>query len=131
MWAASLSRSDIPGPIWIHQDVTVFAGETYTLTGWVYKDEPKFDRVCLRIRWRESEKLDEEDCVDVNDDEYRAITVGPTVAPADAGDTLTARIMAAADISEANPSNPVYFDDLSFTSSLELMPFYLPLVVKN
>lgn len=134
-WAAALSKSGTTGLIWIFQDVSVVAGATYTLTGWVYQNDPKFDQACLRIRWRGSDWLNTQQwCVASPADYFRPITSEAVIAPVGA---ITARVMAVADISEANPSIPVYFDDLCFTSSLDPpptpmgTPFYVPMVVKN
>jgi len=134
-WAASLNSSGpAGGEIYISQDVDVVPGAAITLTGWVYKDERMFDRACLRIDWRNLQWPAVQDCLETNDDLYRLITVTAATAPTD-----TARIMALAIISEPTPPNPVYFDDLSLTSSVEATPtptlpgtpFYLPLAVKN
>jgi hypothetical protein len=132
-WAASLIRIDTGGEIWIRQDISVVPSATYTLTGWVYMDDANFAQACLRISWRATEELDSvQTCLYGQNDFYRPITLGPVIPPSD---TVTARIMAVGDINEASPSNPVYFDDLSFTSNIPPTPtpmaFYVPLVVKN
>lgn len=132
-WAASLYKSGTIGEIWIRQDVSVLPSAAYTLTGWIYDDDAKYDQVCLRIRWRASDWLGAvQDCLEGDYDFYRAITLPSVIAPPDA---VTARIMAVADISTASPQEPVYFDDLSFTSNIPPTPtpmaFYVPLVVKS
>lgn len=132
-WAASLIKTDTGGEIRIFQDVSVVAGAAYTLTGWIYDDDAKYDQVCLRIRWRASDWLGAvQDCLEGEYDFYRPITLSSVIAPPDA---VTARIMAVADISTVSPQEPVYFDDLSFTSNIPPTPtpmaFYLPLVVKS
>ena len=132
-FAASLYKSGTIGEIWIRQDVSVVPSAAYTLTGWVYNDDAKYDQVCLRIRWRASDWLGAvQDCLEGDYDFYRAITLPSVIAPPDA---VTARIMAVADISTASPQEPVYFDDLSFTSNIPPTPtpmaFYVPLVVKS
>ena len=126
-WAASLTRSDTAGGIDIHQDVYVIAGATYTLTGWIYKDEPEFSRVCLRIEWRDSGWPPSEDCISGDAGYYRPITVALAKAPPDAS---RARIMAVAELLDAGPPNPVYFDEIHLTSNM--MPSgYIPLLLKN
>jgi hypothetical protein len=126
-WAASLTRSDTAGLIDIHQDVFVVAGAAYTLTGLIYKDEPGFGSVCLRIEWRDSEWPPSDDCISGDAGYYRPITVAVSSAPPDVS---TARIMATAELLDAGPPHPVYFDDIRLTSSM--MPRgYIPLVLKN
>jgi hypothetical protein len=127
-WAASLTKSGVLGEIWIYQDVDVYAGATYTLTGWVYKNDSAFQDVCLRIEWHGTGGVDQvQDCLSQDAGYYRPITVGPTLAPPD---TSKARIKLLADIRTANPPSPVYFDDIRLTSNL--MPRgYLPLGLKN
>jgi len=132
-WAASLNRTDgVPGEIWIYQDVDLDAGTTYTLTGWAYNYEPSFNQVCLRINWLDSSSPDVQSCLDGLAADYRPITVGPTLAPPD---TVTARIMARANVANSKPANPVCFDDLSFTSNIPPtptpIPYYVPLVLKD
>jgi hypothetical protein len=127
LWAASLYRGGTTGEIWIYQDVPVEPSATYTLTGWALKNDSHFDPVCLRIEWPGSTALPSDDCLYGDNDYYRPITIGPTLPPSDAS---VARIKAVADIFAANPPGPVYFDELSFTSSLERTG-YLPLLLKN
>lgn len=127
LWAASLYRGGTTGKIWIYQDVAVEPSATYTLTGWALKNDSHFGSVCLHIEWPGSAALSSHDCFYDDNDYYRAITVGPTLPPSDAS---VARIKAVADISGANPPGPVYFDELSFTSSMEPSG-YFPLLLKN
>jgi hypothetical protein len=127
LWAASLYRGGTTGEIWIYQDVAVEPSATYTLTGWALKNESLFDRVCLRIEWPGSAAPPSDDCLYSDSDYYRPMTVGPTLPPSDAS---VARIKAVAKIFGVNPPGPVYFDELSFTSSLERSG-YLPLLLKN
>ncbi|HJX38542.1 MAG TPA: hypothetical protein VJ714_08075 [Anaerolineae bacterium] len=127
-WAAALNRSDAGFEISIYQDVMVIPGATYTLTGWIYKDEDAFKRACLRIDWRDPQwpPLDS-DWVTDDHGYYRPITVGPVTPPPDAS---KARISAVAEIRTAGPPNPIYFDDLRLTSNM--MPTgCLPLLLKN
>jgi hypothetical protein len=136
-WAASLNRSGVTGDIWIRQDVSVVAEEHYILTGWVYNNEPSFNRVCLRIRWPGHPSLDVQSCVDGLASYYRPITVSSTSPPG----ATTARIMAMAEVGSVNPPHPVYFDDLSFTSNVDPTPIptptprpfsvFVPLVLKS
>ena len=126
-WAASLTKSGVTGDISIYQDVDVQAGATYTLTGWVYKNESAFRNVCLRIEWHDSSSPDLVDCLAEDNGFYRPITVGPTVAPPD---TSKARIKASADIRTADPPNPVYFDEICLTSSMQPSG-YFPLLLNN
>jgi len=130
--AASLHSNDVTGEIAIHQNVEVVAGLPYTLTGWAYKNEPSFGQVCLRVRWlAPSSSPSVQQCLDGNAATYRRITV-PITAPTDA---VTAKIVAIANILEASPEQPVYFDDLSLTSGLSPTPtpivVCVPLVLKN
>ena len=126
-WAASLDRTDTTGEIWIYQDVVVVPGATYTLTGWIYQNEPGFDEACLRIEWVESGSPDLQECLPGNNDFYRPITVGPTDAPHDA---TQARISAAANVGYTQHSYPVFFDELRLTSNM--MPIgFMPLSLKN
>ena len=140
-WAAALNKGGTTWQIWIWQDVSVVPSAAYTVTGWVYENDPNFDKACLRITWRGSTWLDSvEDCLDGDYDFYRPITLASVIAPPDA---VTARIKAVAYIGAADPSIPVYFDDLSLTSSVPPTPtpttapaptgtpFYVPMVVKN
>ena len=126
-WAAALSRSGVPGEIWVYQDVDVHAGASYTLTGWVHKNESAFYNVCLRIEWHDSDWPDLVDCLSEDNDFYRPITVGPTLAPPD---TSKARIKIIADIRTPDPPSPVYFDEISLTSSMKPTG-YFPLLLKN
>jgi hypothetical protein len=132
-WAASLNREGLPGEIRIYQNVDVVAGAIYTLTGCAYNSESSFNEVCLRIKWLYTGYPDEvSSCLDGVAADYRPITVSSATAPPDA---TTARIMAVADILSPNPPNPVYFDDLSFTSNMPPTPtpisVYVPLVFKG
>jgi len=126
-WAAALNRSDTTGEIYIQQEVDIVPGATYTLTGRIYKDEPDFQRACLCIEWVESGSPDLQECLSDDDDFYFPITVGPTVAPSDA---TRAKIKAMAEVRTANPSIPVYFDELALTSSMMPKGFF-PLSLKN
>jgi hypothetical protein len=126
-WAASLDRRDTPAKIWIYQDVVVVPGAIYTLTGWIYKDEPGFDEACLRIEWLASGSPDLQECLSGDNDFYRPITVGPTDAP---GDATKARISAAADVADADHLYPVFFDELRVTSNMMPNGFF-PLTLKN
>lgn len=126
-WAAALKRSDTTGWIWIYQDVVVVPGATYTLTGWIYNNEPRFDEACLRIEWVGSGSPDVQKCLFGNNAFYRAITVGPVAAPSDATRTI---IKARANILTSPPTNPIYFDELRLTSNM--MPIgFIPLCLKN
>jgi hypothetical protein len=126
-WAASLSDLDANYDISIYQDVPVFPGATYTLTGWVYNNEPGFYRVCLRVEWPPPVGGDSEGCLKGEADFYRPLTVGPVVAPSSVD---VARISAVAEIRVPNPPTPVYFDEISLTCSLTPR-LYLPLLPKH
>ena len=126
-WAASLTKSGVAGDVWIYQDVDVHAGAPYTLTGWVYKNESAFQNVCLSIEWHDSDWPDLVDCLSEDNGFYRLITVGPTLAPPD---TSKASITIIADIRTQNPPNPMYFDELALTSSMQPSG-YFPLLLKN
>ncbi len=126
-WAASLTKSGTTGGVWIYQDVDVFAGATYTLTGWVYKNESAFSRVCLRIEWHDSDWPDLADCLSEDNDFYRPITVVSALSPPD---TSKARIKIIAAIRTADAPSPVYFDEVGLTSSMQPVG-YFPLLLKN
>jgi len=115
------------GVVWAYQDVDIVPGATYTLTGWVYKDESDFEYARLRLEWwPPGITVDSTQLTDDNDF-YRPMTVGPALAPTDAS---RARIKLIAKIRNANPANPTYFDELRLTSTM--MPHgFLPLSVKN
>ena len=124
-WAAALS--DTTGEVRIYQVVPVFPGATYTLTGWIYKDEPGFKRACLRVEWVASGSPDVEKCIYDDNDFYRSVTVGPTDAPLYA---TSAKIEGMAEIRTSPVTNPIYFDELSLTSNM--MPIgFIPLCLKN
>jgi hypothetical protein len=127
-WAAALNRSDAGFEISIYQDVMVIPGATYTLTGWIYKDEDAFKRACLRIDWRDPQwpPLDS-DWVTDDHGYYRPITVGPVTPPPDAS---KARISAVAEIRTSPPTSPIFFDDLRLTSNMMPNGFF-PLSLKN
>lgn len=125
-WAASLTKSDTAGEVYIYQDVPIFPGATYTLTGRVYKDEFDFEYAELRLRWDSSTTEHYERLTDDNDF-YRPMTVGPLVAPSDA---TKARIRAVAKIRVPNPSSPIYFDEIGLTCSLTPR-LLLPLQLKS
>jgi hypothetical protein len=125
-WAAAISGTT--GSVWIYQDVDIIPGATYTLSGWVYKDEDAYRYALLRIEWwpTGSGMVESGQLTDDNDF-YRPITAGPAVAPLN---TSKARIKLIANIRTANPSDPIYFDELSLTSSI--MPRgFLPLSLKS
>jgi len=126
-WAAALNRSDTTGEIYIQQEVDIVPGATYTLTGWIYKDEAGFQRACLHIGWVASGSPDVEKCIYDDNNFYRRITVGPTEAPEHA---CRAKIRATADIRIPTHTNPIYFDELRLTSNM--MPIgFLPLCLKT
>jgi len=124
-WAAALS--DTTGEIYIQQEVDIVPGATYTLTGRIYKDEPGFMDGCLRIRWVGSDSPDLKDCLSDDRDFYRPITLGPADAPLDA---RSAKIEGVAVIRTSPLTNPIYFDELSLTSSMMPNGFF-PLSLKN
>ena len=126
-WAASLTKNGVTEDIWIYQDVDVYAGATYTLTGWIHKNHSAFYNVCLRIEWHDSNWPDLVDCLSEDNGFYRPITVGPTLAPPD---TSKARIKASADIRTADRPSPVYFDEINLTSSMQPRG-YFPLLLNN
>jgi hypothetical protein len=127
-WAAGLNRSDTTGEIRIYQDVSVLPGATYTLTGKVYKNEPSFHHALLRIEWWNSQWPDfDSSRITDDNDYYRPITVGPVIAPPGAS---KARISAVAEIRTSPPDNPIYFDDLSLTSSMTPREF-VPLALND
>jgi hypothetical protein len=126
-WAASLSDLDTDYDIYIYQQVPVFPGATYTLTGWAYNNEPDFYRVCLRVHWPPPVEDDREECLDGEADFYQPLTVGPLVAPANVD---VATIIALAEIRLPDPPSPIYFDEISLTCSLTPR-LYVPLVSKN
>ena len=122
-----MTQSDTAGEIEIHQDVFVIPGATYTLTGWIYKDEPEFASVCLRIEWRDSVWPNSPECIWDDADYYRPLTVAAVTAPPDASQ---ARIAAVAELRHADPPRPVYFDEIRLTSNMMARSF-IPLMLKN
>jgi len=126
--AASLNRSGTTGLIWAYQDVDIVPGATYTLTGWVYKDEDAYRYALLRIEWWPTGSgMAESGQLTDDNDFYRPMTVGPALAPQDVS---RARIKLIADIRTPNPANPIFFDELSLTSTM--MPKgFLPLSLKS
>jgi len=129
IWAAALNRvGPALGEISIHQYVTVFPGATYTLTGWIYKDESAFEYAHLRLDWLNADGGDLISPLITDDNPfYRQVTVGPVVAPPDAS---TAKISAVAKLHTSLPENPIYFDDLRLTSNM-IPRNRLPLLLKN
>jgi len=124
-WAAALDG--YTGVVWAYQDVDIIPGATYTLTGWVYKDEPAFEYARLRLEWWPPGIIVDSTQLTDDNDFYRPMTVGPALAPTDAS---RARIKLMANIGDANPPNPIYFDELSLTSTM--MPKgFLPLSLKS
>jgi hypothetical protein len=125
-WAAAITGTT--GSVWIYQDVDIIPGATYTLTGWVYKDDDAYRYALLRIEWwpTGSGMVESGQLTDDNDF-YRPITAGPAVAPLN---TSKARIKLMANIRTANPSHPIYFDELSLTSTMMPRGFF-PLSLKN
>jgi hypothetical protein len=126
-WAACLGDLNAESEIRIHQEVPVFPGATYTLTGWAYNDEPTFYRVCLRLEWLPSIWTKREACLVDESDFYRPLTIGPLVAPSSA---TGVRISALAEMIDPDPTDPVYFDEISLTCSLTPRQ-YLPLLSKK
>jgi hypothetical protein len=126
-WAASLTKSDTTGEVSIYQDVPIFPGATYTLTGWVFKDEFDFCCACLRLEWRPSTAPPSQDCLTDDNDFYRPLTVGPVAAPAGA---TKVRIRAVGEIATADPQSPIYFDEIKLTCSLTPR-MYSPLLLKS
>ncbi len=136
-WAASLNRTDGPGgEIYIYQDVPVVGGGCYTLSGWAYKNDPRFSRVKLRIEWKnaalQTVRDDESDLIMDDEDVYHLLCIprecngDGALAPNNA---VKARIECVAHIQEPNPEAPVFFDEFRFT--FQGSKVYLPLVVKN
>jgi len=137
-WAASLNRTGgFGGEINIYQDVPVVGGGYYTLSGWAYKDSPKFQSVYMRIEWRDASggiyNVDSHILTD-DEDAYHPLCIpreynGDGVQAPDKA--VKARIKCVADIQEADPETPIFFDELSFTFQGSNWRVYLPLVVKN
>ena len=133
-WAAALDRSGPTSEIYIFQDVSVVPERAYTHTAEVYKYQARFAEACLRIKWLYSTSPEVEVCVEVDYDGYRPITIALAIAPTDA---ITARVMAVGKMWTGEEGNPIYFDDLSFTSDPSPpptptpIPVYVPLVLKN
>jgi hypothetical protein len=126
-WAASLSDLGTDYNILIYQEMPVFPGATYTLTGWAYNNQPGFCRVCLRVHWTPPVEHDREGCLDGEASVYQPLVVGPLVAPSNVD---VATIIAVAEIRLPDPPSPVYFDEISLTCSLTPR-LYVPLVSKR
>ena len=137
-WSASLNRTDGPaGEIYIYQDVEgISGGMPYALSGWVYKNDPRFSCVKLRIEWKDAAlrtvRDDESDLLTDDEDTYHFLCI-PRECNGDGleapNNAVKARIECVAHIQERNPETSVFFDDLSFT--FEGSKVYLPLVAKN
>lgn len=136
-WAASLNKEVGAVPIYIYQDVPVVGGGYYTLSGWAYKDSPNFRSVYLRIEWRDAwGEIYHVDSHILTDDEeaYQRLCI-PGECDGDGvqapNNAVEARIKCVADIQEADPETPIFFDELSFTFQGSNWKVHLPLVVKN
>jgi hypothetical protein len=125
-WAAAITGTT--GSVWIYQDVDIIPGATYTLTGWVLKDDDAYRYALLRIEWWPTGSgIVESGQLTDDNDFYRPITAGPAVAPPN---TSRARIKLIADIRTPTPSHSIYFDELSLTSTM--MPqMFIPLSLKS
>jgi hypothetical protein len=126
-WAGALNAVT-RGEIYVQQVVDVLPGATYTLTAWIYKDEPAFGYVRLGMEWLDSQWADPSSGEFTDDEDfYRPITVGPVVAPPDAS---RAKVRLVAWIYGSPPPRPIYFDEFTLTSNM--MPSaFLPLFLKN
>jgi hypothetical protein len=127
-WAGALNGSGTTGEIYVHQQVNVLPGATYTVTAWIYKDEPSFSYVRLGMYWLDSQ-WDDPASADLTDDAgfYRPITLGPAVAPPDAS---RAQIRLVAWIRESPAEEPICFDELTVNSNMVPVAF-IPVCLKN
>ncbi|MBM3157394.1 MAG: hypothetical protein FJ004_08945 [Chloroflexi bacterium] len=99
---------------WIHQIVDIVPGGSYTLTGYVLKNDSQAEHVRFQISWwDETEEIGLLDStrLTTNSPEYQSLTLIAT-APAKA---RAARVRAIVRQTDPSGSATVYFDDISFT----------------
>ena len=107
---------------YIYQTVPVFPGSSCTFSGWTFKNSIYEGNVSLQISWFEGEdgtgseiRRDESDRFADNPSDYRFLTTGTHITPANAH---SAKVKAA--VRPADPSQPVsvFFDDMVFVEIL-------------
>jgi len=116
-FAAAL-RSETSSTKWIYQTVTVQGGKAYILSGYALKDDPAVAAAYLRLSWYASpdgsgQAIDSADSTEhLTDDspEFRLLTTGAVVAPAEAA-SAKARLML--DPASEAPGS-AYFDAVTF-----------------
>jgi hypothetical protein len=116
-FAAAL-RSETSSTKWAYQTVTVQGGKAYILSGYSLKDDPAVAAAYLRLSWYASpdgsgQAIDSADSTEhLTDDslEFRLLTTGAVVAPAEAA-SAKARLML--DPVDEAPA-AVYFDAVTF-----------------
>ncbi len=98
---------------WIHQIVDIVPGESYTLAGYVLKNDQQTEHIRFQISWwdgTEEISLLDSPRLTTNGPEYQLLTV-PATAPAKAS---SARVRAIVRQTDLAGSATVYFDDISF-----------------
>ena len=106
------------GYIYIIQKIAVNGGQSYTLSGYAYGNPTYFSNVQWRVRWRKSDdSLIKSNYAtpEATTAAWTFQTTGSVTAPNDAA---VAEILGYAYVATAHTvSSPVYFDDVSFTTS--------------
>jgi len=115
---AAAFRSETSSTKWVYQTVTVQGGKAYILSGYALKDDPAVAAAYLRLSWYASpdgsgQAIDSADSTEhLTDDspEFRLLTTGAVVAPAEAA-SAKARLML--DPAGEAPGS-AYFDAVTF-----------------
>lgn len=114
--SASISKTNnTTGTIYLYQDVDVEHNSYYSLAGWTVKNDSRFNYSLLRISWRdESAEISKTDSSQLTSDlpTFQELKIDSVQAPSS---SIKARIELLANISSPNPTNPVLFDDVSFS----------------
>lgn len=114
--SASINKTNsTTGTIYLYQDVDVEVGSYYSVSGWAVKNDSKFSYVILRISWRDSsQELSKTDSSQLTSDStsFQELKINSVQAPSGA---IKARIELLTNISSPNPTNPILFDDISFS----------------
>lgn len=114
--SASINKTNnTTGTIYLYQDVDVEPNTYYSLAGWVVKNDSKFSYSLLRISWRDAGvEISKTDSSQLTSDlpTFQELKIDSVQAP---GSSVKARIELLANIASPNPTNPVLFEDISFS----------------
>lgn len=120
--SASLSINKLngtTGSIYAYQDADVEADSYYSLSGYAVKNSSNFAWVVLRISWRNSSssEISKTDSSQLTTDStsFQPVKIESVQAPSSA---TKARIELVGNITTANPSSPLLFDDIEFSQIL-------------